>query len=303
MSVNLPRANAAPDNVALGKRRLAIWVLSGGLYTGATYKTVYGALLPDIQNMDAPTASPINEREHYEMGFKPSQINDGVDWAFTIEVEGAAREMPAWLIGQLLSDNVNMKFGRDYGTKGHLIVYTVDENEVVQSIEYLLDVGVKLMQLPAGANSENNLTIDLYVKDGVGGSVWGGNPVAFEFFVDNANDANADAPDASITAFVLGHGNRSYSTAAPPDILEVDPAATGLARYFLWVRLDGRDVTDAEATFNASTKTLTFATAPGAGSMLEMGYLVDKAGVGVLGQPPHLWAGSSFLNTPKVFMS
>lgn len=305
-TTTLIRRNANPENVALGKRKLGVWVLFGALYCGTTFKNVYGALLPDIQTLAPITGSPINERDHYEMGFIPTKVDDGTDYSLTMEVEGNSRDMPAWLIGQYMTTSPIIAFGRNYGVKGALIVYNVDENDVLTVCDVLLNVGVKLMQLPGGNDGENNLSIDLYANDSESISVAEGHKVSFEFFVDTVTDPNSAAPDAANLTFTLGDGNRSYATPAPPTtILALDtarPGVTGLYKYFLWLKLDGVDVQDSEASFNATTKVLTFTAAPAAGAMLEMGYVVDKAGVGVLGEPAHHWTGSSFLTTPDAFM-
>lgn len=304
----LTRTDASANNTLLGKRRMGVFVLSGGMYTDSTYKTVYGALIPDITTMDAPTGEPVNEREVYEMGFRPSQTNDGVDWSLTLQLEGNSRRTVGWFIGQYMPDASVIELGKDYGVKGHLLLYNVDENDRLLTCDVLLDLGVKLMQLPGGENGENMFEVMLYSKDAKVLTVADKHPISFEFFYDNGTtEVNADAPDGSITTFTLGDGNRSYATKAPPTALrkvDVSAAASGkLAEYFLWLRLDGRDVTDAEATFNSSTKVLTFATAPANGAKLEMGYIVDNSGVGPLGMPAHLHAASSFLTTPEVFMA
>ncbi len=304
----LQRTRSSNDNVALGKKKLGVWVLYGALYTNTTYKYVYGALLPDVQTLAPIAGSPINERDHYEMGFLNSSTNDGTDYATTMEIEGNSRAVPAWLIGQHLTTDPIIGFGQDYGIKGALILYNVDDNNKLIVCDVLLDVGVKLNQLPGGNDGENNMSIDLYSKDGESLSVALGHKVSFEFFIDTVTDPNSDAPDAANLTFTLGHGNRSYATAAPPTTLvELDtigfrPGVTGLYKYFLKLKLDGVDVSDTEATFNPTTKVLTFGVAPAAGAMLEMIYVVDKAGVGVLGEPAHHWAGSSFLTTPAAFM-
>lgn len=303
----LLRQPSNPDKISLGKRKLGVWVLYGALYTNTTYKYVYGALLPDVQTLAPIAGALINERDFFEMGFIPSTTNDGTDYSTTMEIEGNSRTVPCWLVGQHLTTDPILGLG-DMGIKGALILYNVNESETLVVCDVLLDVGVKVLQLPGGNDGENNLSIELYAKDAEALSVADRHKVSFEFFIDVATDANSDAPDGVLTAFTLGHGNRSYASAAPPTaLIPLDtptfrPGVTGLYKYFLWLKLDGVDVADTDATFNATTRVLTFNVAPPAESMLEMGYVVDKVGVGVLGEPAHHWSGSNFLTTPDAFM-
>lgn len=303
----LLRQPSNPNNVSLGKRKLGVWVKYGALYTDTTYKYVYGALLPDVQTLAPIAGALINERDFFEMGFIPSTTNDGTDYSSTMEIEGNSRNVPAWLVGQHITTDPILGLG-DMGIRGALILYNVNESETLVVCDVLLDVGVKILQLPGGNDGENNMSIELYAKDAEALTVANRHKVSFEFFIDVATDTNADAPDGILTAFTLGHGNRSYAVAAPPTtVVALDSetfrkGVTGLYKYFLWIKLDGVDVADTEATFNPTTKVLTFGIAPDAESMLEMAYVVDKVGVGVLGEPAHHWPGSNFLTTPDAFM-
>lgn len=306
MSVTLPRPTAAADKLSLGKRTIPIWVKGGGLYLGTTYKTVYGSILPDLRDLPSPAGEPINEGEYFEVGHKPSNYNEGLNWTVTLNSEGMATELIGSLIGQRVSTNPVIENGQTLANQGHLILYRVDESETVIAVDVIKDLGVNLYNIQGGSDGENQREIALWVKDGQSWTVHGGNPVAFEIFVTNANDTNTAAPNGTNTVFTLGDGNRSYATAAPPDILAIDTAAnplTGLKKYFFWLRLNGVDVTDAEATFNPSTKELTFVTAPANNLVLEMGYLVDKAGTGAAGQPPYLWSSGNMMTSWKVKQS
>lgn len=113
-------------------------------------------------------------------------------------------------------------------------------------------------------------------------SVERGEMINTEFWYHNGTtDTNATAPEATITAFVLGTGNGSYASATTPVALRLDSTNTsqlGHRQFLIEASVNGALVPisgTGSATF--ATSTLTFAVAPAALASLMVIYVCDPA--------------------------
>lgn len=298
---------ATADNIRIGKRLLVVWVKQGGIIL--TNGLTYMRKMSDVQQIADIAAEFLNERDIFESGSKSLPTSDGINWSTTLTLEGDSIEEVASLIGQAIQTYPSIQ-NKDYGLCGHLVLMSFDEDYDLKKTDVLFDVGVKLDSIPGTQDGEISRNVTLYTKQGKNAvSIWGlpgvsqGGVPAFEIFWDNGSTVtNTDAPDGVLTAFTLGDGNDSYAVPAAPLILQVDPTAgTTAYQYFYYIRVDGVDVNPNDiASFNTTTKVLTFVTAPADGAKLEVAYLVDRAGIGVTSTPPHAWGttlgtGSNFL--------
>lgn len=303
MSVSLQGGDykATNDNRRHGKRTIPVVVPIGGIEFSAGFE--YCHKLSDVKSIAPLVASFIEEEELFEGGSDVILVNSGTEWESTVTLEGDAIEAAASLVGHDLTAIRTLEYGKDYGECFHLAIYSVEDTmeKPLRVCSLLTFVGVKLNQMPAVAeNTKETYELTLYGKTSRGYRIHGGNSVSFECWYDNS--VNSAAPNGVLTVFTLGDGNDSYATAAAPDILPVDGnAASSLYQYLYYVTVNGVLQRPSEVTFNPTTKELTFATAPANNAKIEVAYCVDVAGTGPLGQPAHLWSGSSFLNNWKGF--
>jgi hypothetical protein len=310
--VNLSGGNsvATADNIRTGKKLRVVWVKEGGMVF-PTIGLRYEHSLSDVQQIADIAGEFLNERDIFQSGYTSAQTNDGVNFSTTMTLEGDSLEEVASLIGQVIRTYPSLEWGRDYGRMGHLVMMSFDEDYNLKVSDVLFDVGIKLTSIPGTQDGEITRQIELYTKQGINpASVWGetgvseGGVPSFEMWWDNGTTVtNLTAPNGVLTAFTLGYGNKSYATNAAPDILIVNAdGATDFQKYFYFVRVDGDDVNPNDCTFNPTTKVLTFTTAPADGAKLEVAYMVDRAGAGVLGQPAHLHGTSAAGSTNSNFM-
>ena len=285
---------ATKDYIRRGINVIPVWYKQGGIIF-----PVHGLHMlhraSDIQGIDQLAAEFENERQHFESGSNKIQVNDGTNWSTTLTMEGDALSTIASLIGQDMHTQPSIEFGKDYGIQGALCLLSTDPDRNARVCDVLFEVGVKLGEIPGSSDGEIQYAVELYGKNNLGVRIGGGHTVAFELFYDNGTTAiNADAPEGTIPTFTLGHGNNSYATPAPADILAVRPGLGNVYEYLYYCKVNGVDVLPSEVSFNPATKVLTFTTAPAAQAKLEVSYLVDITDAPVVtGVPPHLWSGSN----------
>ena len=306
MAVNLKGGSdqATKDNVRHGLDVIPILIANGGIYF-TTHGVKGIARMSDVQSIGNPTAEFINEREHFESGKKLLKLNDGTNWTIPITFEGDHTTDIASMLAQDLHVNPVLKWGQDKSRTCDLVLYSVQDNEDVNICDAYFDLGVKLKELPGSENAEVNFELEVYgQEDSQVVRIYGGHSIGYEIFQTTGTHTDPAAPNGILTTFDLGDSLNAYAVAAPPDVLQANPdGTTDLQRYFFKVRLNGVDVSDTEASFNSTTKTITFVTAPASGDKLEVWYLVDQAGSGPAGQPPHLHPGSSQLDDWKVWQT
>lgn len=290
---------ATLDNIRNGKRTVPIWIKGGGIPFVAGLEYIHK--LSDVQEIAEATAELLNEREHFEGGSECIKVNDGTEWTQTITVEGNALEVVGALIGQDLNVSPVLKYGKTYARTGHLLLVSHDDTKEKNASNAMLmtDVTVKLLSGPGLTNGDTNYTISLESRGEVC-RVHGGHLFSAEIF--SKLDGNALAPDGVLTDFKLGDGNGSYPSplAGVADNIIIDPDATSdLYKYFAYVKLDGVDVSPADATWTQGTKTLSFVTAPADEAILEWMWLADCATT----NPAHNHAGSKFVENWKRFQN
>lgn len=170
-----------------------------------------------------------------------------------------------------------------YRQSGHLLVqaYTLDGALAGQSLYMNMQLSfTEFPGLEVDGIRYQTVTLEAPAARIVRTSVAHNEMINVEgWFHNGTTDTNADAPDGTETAFVLGTGNGSYSSATTPVALQLDSTNTALSghrAYMIELTLDGAYVPisgTGSATF--ATSTITFAAAPAAQTSLMAIYVIN----------------------------
>lgn len=250
-----------------------------GQVSGAYYKV--GGVFCITKSITGAALAPINEDEVMWIGKTKAMSTEGTQWdGLTADVSGNATGILR-VLGQTptTSKAVALEYQYDQ-TPMFLVIHAYNESNVLYSSE-LYPFSIARISNTAGLEPDSitDFEIEFYNTDStnypirklIPAHMW----VAEGWYDNGGTITNADAPDGTLTAFVLGTGNGSYvGTPATPTAVVIDSTATGAAQY-LYVFVNGVDVTS-QVSFNAGTKTITFTTAPANGAKLNVIYGVAQ---------------------------
>lgn len=223
------------------------------------------------------TLEPINEQDIIASGKEVLKVNDGTQLTgMSFTLRGNATGLISALKSQNLKDEIIIDYtGSTTTTKACdvlLVSINPEDQQVAKSI-LILDAAVTLTDMP-GAVDTGEVTREMVISQG-GGKVYElgkGKAFAYEYWYDNS--INANAPDGLITSFKVGQGEGN-SSVGPQTALNLSIIATGLAQKFKSLRLNGVEVDESEASWNAISRQVEFNTAPANLGMLEMWYAID----------------------------
>ena len=198
---------------------------------------------------------------------------------FTVQIQAGDMRTLLTLLGydHTSSTNNSPELRGNYGVSGHLIINFHNTSTTAhRGSVLLLNVEARIPSLPAlEADSSTTFEVEFQCATARVHVAKAGKPFAVEFW----KSPDAQAPDGTITAFVLGTGNGAYASSTTPVALQIESAdatRTGYRQYFHFLNHNGTEVAESLATFNAGTSTLTFGTAPTAGFLSAI-YQVDSA--------------------------
>lgn len=170
-----------------------------------------------------------------------------------------------------------------YRASGHLLVQTYGVDNALKGQSLYMDMQLSFSEFPGlevDGIRYQQVTLEAPAARIVRTSVAHNEMINVEgWFHNGTTDTNADAPDGTETAFVLGTGNGSYSSATTPVALQLDSTNTALSghrAYMIELTLDGAYVPisgTGSATF--ATSTITFAAAPAAQTSLMAIYVIN----------------------------
>lgn len=250
------------------------------LQTAGAYAKAQGVFCI-TKSVQGGTLSPINENEVMFLGKTKVMSTEGTQWdGLTATVSGNATGIFR-VLGKtpVASKSTTIEYQYDQ-TPMFLVVHAYNESNVLYSSE-LYPFSIARISNTAGLEPDSitDFDIEFYNTDSTNYPIRKLIPAHMwvaEGWTDNGGTiTNADAPDGTLTAFVLGTGNGSYvGTPTTPTAVMIDSTATGAAQY-LYVFVNGVDVTS-QVSFNAGTKTITFTTAPANGAKMTVIYAVAQ---------------------------
>jgi hypothetical protein len=282
--IKYPGHSATADKIARGKKTVVRFIANAPVWCGTTYKMKNQVMLENITDMPEMAFSAANERELYNVGFKKITINDGGSFTGSFQFEGASRSEVLFMIGRRPTTSgaefSEIPLGVIYNKVGHLVWDVFNDSGEHIVCNYLLDVDIKLYQIPGASDSDNPFTVEIVGTDSRAGTLVN-STISAEFWGDFNVESTADGNtvlDGTETDFVLGTGNRSFATSTTPVAKKLDQTKYGttLANYFIALRLSGSNVLDTEAAFTVGTSTIAFGTAPTTSQVITAIYATAK---------------------------
>jgi hypothetical protein len=253
-----------------------------GFLKGATPTVNQGAtLLCTLESLSDIGLSAVGE----EVVSMPGKIDrttlpDSIASAFTMPLNGGAVGTLKYILGISPHLGTALEWSLyNFQTVGAIIVHKYD-NDSKLPVSSLLIPNVKLkVENVAGVpdSGTSSQTLSFYQDDAEIYQVVGNQQWTYSLFHDNgASVVNSAAPNTSTTptTFALDDCNNSATT-TPPQPLLVFPNRTGYKQYLAVCRADTVVPTTSQATF--ATATVTFGTAPVAGTSLLFIYAIDTS--------------------------
>ena len=153
------------------------------------------------------------------------------------------------------------------------------------------DVSVRVTELPGMGATEPNYSVTFEAEDKFVGRalkanwsphVWWDNTPSQPTGAGTFSKGVTNGPDAATLVFNLMDSNYAYtsavSVAATLAVLPIDNTKTGLGQYFPYLRFNGVQVLDSEATYASGAITFGTGREPAALGILECMALIDGTG-------------------------